>query len=692
MVQGAHKKDNAAANAEAARQAAAEREQRAAQEQAQRTAQEEQAKQQAATATQKPVDQTQQPVSNVEADKNIVGQKPTNEIEKFSERKVIDVNADKNHFETKPKPDPNAPQNKLFSDFNFDQKIEKPNLGKIGAPPAPEKEPGLLQQAFDKARTFAQRVGENPDVKNIIGRVGEAAKSVVNETKAGLKRFDENVSIPAGKLTSNVPPSPEEVAASNQLKPNQAALPLVVDTKNQPYILASNKTPLPQTTPASTPDNAGTSAFNKIKEIGTDLKSTASAVGNAANKVFSAYGAAQLKSSYNSDDQKAVASSVGSRIEKAFSTVADAHAQSAQAEIDAANTVISTVGNVVNSERMQKAVTTVADAHAQAAQSEADAPHAVATVVGNVANSERVQKAFTTVADAHVQAAQSEVDAASAVVTAVSNVATGERMQKAVTTVADAQAQSAQSEVDASRAVASAVGNAVHNINHPGTALPPAAQGLEFSQTKGAAKLAYDAQKGQVYNFDGGKGGQWQVADVNNNANTGFRAIALKATDPNDKRTIVAFAGTDPTSGKDWGADVQQGLGFSTSQYNEAVDYARKWQASDGNNVILTGHSLGGGLASYAAGQTGLRATGVNSAQLTPNHIGPEQTEKNITHYYVPGEIMTRVDRAFGPGDRRPGNEIAVEGKGSYFEPVAIGTNHTMDNVAPEVGGPELVS
>lgn len=224
-------------------------------------------------------------------------------------------------------------------------------------------------------------------------------------------------------------------------------------------------------------------------------------------------------------------------------------------------------------------------------------------------------------------------------------------------------------------------------VTHPGDPNPPAAQGLKFSETKSAADLAYDASVGEVYRFPDGK--QWQVVDVQDDAKTGFRAVALKPTDPNDSRVIVAFAGT--RDGRDWRANIGQGLGLPTGQYRQAVEFAEKWEASNGNNVILTGHSLGGGLASYASIKTGLRATAVNSAPLALDHLGFNPlAATRITQYYVPGEALSVLNRN-NPLDIRPGNGIAVQGRYSIFDPRSIGRNHSLDAVAPDIPAPVKV-
>lgn len=227
-------------------------------------------------------------------------------------------------------------------------------------------------------------------------------------------------------------------------------------------------------------------------------------------------------------------------------------------------------------------------------------------------------------------------------------------------------------------------------LTHPGDPNPPAAQGLEFSETKSACDIAYknsDSKVNDVYQFPDGK--QWKVIDVKDDPQTGFRAVALKPVDENDERVIVAFAGSD--EGNDWDDNIRQGVGLSTAQYDEAVDFAEKWKALQGDDVILTGHSLGGGLASYASIKTDLPATTVNGAPLALNHLGFNPFDAlRITQYYVPGEALSAVNAA-NPLDIRPGLNIAVQGKDSILNPRSIGSNHSLDNVAPDISAPKYV-
>src|SRR5690606_7031720 len=84
---------------------------------------------------------------------------------------------------------------------------------------------------------------------------------------------------------------------------------------------------------------------------------------------------------------------------------------------------------------------------------------------------------------------------------------------------------------------------------------------------------------------------------------------------------VVAYRGTD-----DWGLanpgdaddNALQGLGFESGQYSDAIALAQRAEHVFGDgNVVVTGHSLGGGLASAAALATGASGVTFNAAGLS---------------------------------------------------------------------------
>ncbi len=84
---------------------------------------------------------------------------------------------------------------------------------------------------------------------------------------------------------------------------------------------------------------------------------------------------------------------------------------------------------------------------------------------------------------------------------------------------------------------------------------------------------------------------------------------------------LLAFAGTDDF--QDVIDDIWQGLGNDTDQYVEAMGLANLLRQEDelAGKVTITGHSLGGGLASAAACVSGFNAFTFNAAGLHSNTI-----------------------------------------------------------------------
>src|SRR3546814_20255804 len=91
---------------------------------------------------------------------------------------------------------------------------------------------------------------------------------------------------------------------------------------------------------------------------------------------------------------------------------------------------------------------------------------------------------------------------------------------------------------------------------------------------------------------------------------------------------VVAYRGTD-----NWGVanpgdaddNALQGMGFETGQYSDAIALAQRAEQVFGEgNVVVTGHSLGGGLASAAAPAHGASGVPLTAAGLsnTPLEIG----------------------------------------------------------------------
>lgn len=114
-------------------------------------------------------------------------------------------------------------------------------------------------------------------------------------------------------------------------------------------------------------------------------------------------------------------------------------------------------------------------------------------------------------------------------------------------------------------------------------------------------------------------------------------------------RYVLAFRGTD--AGKDWGTNLGQGLGFETAQYNQAIMLSRQAKVAFGDELVITGHSLGGGLAAVGAAITDTPAVTFNAAGvkdktlervgLDASAVKEEATHGQIRRYAVDNEILT---------------------------------------------------
>lgn len=123
-----------------------------------------------------------------------------------------------------------------------------------------------------------------------------------------------------------------------------------------------------------------------------------------------------------------------------------------------------------------------------------------------------------------------------------------------------------------------------------------------------------------------------------------------------DGRYVLAFAGTTTTS--DWGTNAEQGIGLPSEQHLRAIHLAQDLSRSvGGENMVITGHSLGGGLASTASIATDVPAVTFNAAGVHPNTVAEAQEQggavaayspDQIRNYHVRGEMLTTLQNPLG--------------------------------------------
>ncbi len=136
---------------------------------------------------------------------------------------------------------------------------------------------------------------------------------------------------------------------------------------------------------------------------------------------------------------------------------------------------------------------------------------------------------------------------------------------------------------------------------------------------------------------------------------------------------VLAFAGTQDL--RDWGTNIAQGVGGAPPAYLQAARLSSKLGAAVGtDNLVLTGHSQGGGLAATAAMTTGasaytFNAAGVNShildALALRNPDARAHSSSLVHNYYVKGEPLSGFEHL-------------------HVGPPAVGTQYEMPAVLDE--------
>ncbi len=182
----------------------------------------------------------------------------------------------------------------------------------------------------------------------------------------------------------------------------------------------------------------------------------------------------------------------------------------------------------------------------------------------------------------------------------------------------------------------------------------------------------------------------WQVSNremgVTYSDETGFKSMLFeRVMDGNVVEYCYAYAGTD-ASLKDVSSDAKQFLGLNDPQYQKAVDNAKVISGEIGDGQLtLTGHSLGGGLASLASHMTDRTAVTFNAAGLswqTEYKYGTlTKSENRILAYIVRNEPLNYA-QSFQLGLRAEGR-IRDLPTGSWRDwlPFPVLQNHSINTV-----------
>lgn len=164
-----------------------------------------------------------------------------------------------------------------------------------------------------------------------------------------------------------------------------------------------------------------------------------------------------------------------------------------------------------------------------------------------------------------------------------------------------------------------------------------------------------------------------------------FKAAIYK-TDPDvhgGSKYILAFRGT--TNQADWEQNARQGVGAKSDYYERAMEIGKILKRS-GKSFEITGHSLGGGMASAAALAADTTATTFDAAGLHPNTVSKTLSDKarawdpkamsQVEAYRVKGEMLTDIQENFGFI--------------SALAPDAVGVRHEFDPPLDGISGKNL--
>ena len=192
--------------------------------------------------------------------------------------------------------------------------------------------------------------------------------------------------------------------------------------------------------------------------------------------------------------------------------------------------------------------------------------------------------------------------------------------------------------------------------------------GIPFSQREATPRLreagafasyVYDRR----FNDDGvAAGGLLKTLRIRYSPSNGLQAALFKG----DSGTFyLAARGTELFSWSDWITDVSMHFYGRSPAYDDFINLSRATHSaiSDlGGVLVITGQSMGGGMAIAGSHETGAAAEAFNPAYVSPAYLTGQsrQIEINVTQ----GEPLDLLRRASG---------LPPQGNLNYFTPVPGG-------------------
>ncbi|WP_226427224.1 XVIPCD domain-containing protein [Xanthomonas sp. NCPPB 2865] len=103
-------------------------------------------------------------------------------------------------------------------------------------------------------------------------------------------------------------------------------------------------------------------------------------------------------------------------------------------------------------------------------------------------------------------------------------------------------------------------------------------------------------------------------------------------------QVVLGFCGTD--EGKDWKHNLGQGLGFDDAQYASAIQLGSQARQAFGDQVVISGHSLGGGLAAASAMVNDIPAVTYNAAGVNDRTLERQGLDASAAKEYASSELI----------------------------------------------------
>lgn len=188
---------------------------------------------------------------------------------------------------------------------------------------------------------------------------------------------------------------------------------------------------------------------------------------------------------------------------------------------------------------------------------------------------------------------------------------------------------------------------------------------------------------------DKAKAAGWSAVREYHDDLNGFNAVLFRNAKTGE--VVLGFAGTD--SSGDIIANGKQGVGLSDSQYNHAIALAGALKKQF-PNLRVTGHSLGGGLASAAAlvnriGDTvTFNAAGVHPWTVSRHGASPSDAPGLIRSFRVTGEFLSSSQDGHWPLGKSlisPAGSAAADSL-SAIMPDGVGTSYWLQSTGIHPG------